>query len=127
MKKPEIRKPWHRGGSPANLEGQKLKVDQSQGNDTDVNRIVARFARTGQLPQNDKTPFYGDVTSLQEDLTTTLEKGEIAAEEIAANQKRLDQELADVKKSEKAELEQLRAEKAATLERQPENPAPSDP
>lgn len=42
---------------------------QSEKASADVNAIVERFARTGQLPPNIKQPIYDDVTGLQVDLT----------------------------------------------------------
>ena len=59
-----------------------VQVDASQGNDTDVNRIVARFARTGELPPATVQPQYADVTGLQEDLTVILQRGKDAIAEL---------------------------------------------
>jgi len=70
----------------ANLEGQKKQTDDSHGNDTDVNNIIARFARTGGLPPNPNQPYYGDVSSLQGDLTDIIEKGREAQKELMALQ-----------------------------------------
>ncbi|WNK13250.1 MAG: internal scaffolding protein [Microvirus sp.] len=38
----------------------------------DIDAIVARFERTGALPENTRQPQYGDVTHLQGDLTEML-------------------------------------------------------
>lgn len=40
--------------------GQKSRVVQSQKDETDINVIVKRFGVTGQLPNNLRTPQYGD-------------------------------------------------------------------
>lgn len=82
QKRPDILKPWQRKRVIVNLEGQKLQVDTSMGNDTDVNNIVARFARTGQLPANPNPPQYADVSGLQGDLTEMLQRGKDAAAEL---------------------------------------------
>lgn len=50
------------------------KVDASQGNDTDINKVVERFTRTGVLPEPTRPPQYIDCTDLQGDLTEMLEK-----------------------------------------------------
>lgn len=49
------------------------KVDASQGNDTDINKVVERFTRTGELPPP-RPGQYLDCTELQGDLTEMLEK-----------------------------------------------------
>lgn len=49
-------------------------TDRSSGNETNINNIVARFARTGYLPPATEQPQYGDVTDLQQDLTTLHNK-----------------------------------------------------
>lgn len=57
-------------------------TSDAAGNDTDVNVIMARFERTGILPDATTPPVYDDVTSLQGDLTEihirTMEAMEIA-------------------------------------------------
>lgn len=47
-------------------------TQQSHFDQTDVNAIVARFDRTGQLPPARQAPVYGDVTGLQGDLTDRI-------------------------------------------------------
>ncbi len=81
MEYPKVRHPYFRQRSPTNLEGQSLRTDQSQGNDTDVNNIVARFARTGEIPPG-KPGQYADVTGLQGDLTEMIERGKEAEKEL---------------------------------------------
>lgn len=49
------------------------KVDASQGNDTDINKVVERFTRTGELPPQNPGQYI-DCTDLQGDLTEMLEK-----------------------------------------------------
>lgn len=77
-----IRKPYERQRLITVVEGESA-TDQSFGNDTDVNRIVARFARTGILPDaNSAQAQYCDVTNLQADLTELIEKGREAMDEL---------------------------------------------
>lgn len=57
-------------------------TDTSHGNDTDVNNIVARFARTGIMPPDHGHGQYLDVSGLQEDLTTILQRGKEALAEL---------------------------------------------
>lgn len=112
MKRPHIRKPWERHRSITSLEGQESKTDFSFGNDTDVNRIVARFARTGQMPEPTREATYADVTALQGDLTDIMEKGKLAQEALkvlnAEKQKAEGEELDRLKAAAK-ELEELRS------------------
>lgn len=82
--KPAIKKPWERERKITDLEGQQSKVDRSHGNDTDVNKIVARFSRTGVLPGNPEAAQYADVTNLQEDLTDLMERVKTATAELNA-------------------------------------------
>ena len=66
---------------PLIVEGESM-TDTSHGNDTDVNNIIARFDRTGQLPGNPGTGQYVDVSALNADLTELLEKQRSALKEL---------------------------------------------
>lgn len=79
---PKCRRPWERVRVTVDLTGQVSKTDTSLGNDTNVNNIVARFARTGVLPTTNAVPQYADVTGLQVDLTEALERGKKARSEL---------------------------------------------
>lgn len=57
-------------------EGTQSATDTSHGNHVDVNTIIARFARTGELPPARRAPQYGDVTALQGDLTESYSKSQ---------------------------------------------------
>lgn len=48
------------------------QVDRSPGNDTDINNIMDRFARTGQLPGTMPEPYYEDCTPFNRDLTELI-------------------------------------------------------
>ena len=67
----EVRLPHHRQRVQAEGGGES-DVDQSFALVTDVNDIVARYARTGELPPATRTGRFGDVTGLQGDLTDRL-------------------------------------------------------
>lgn len=75
----QVRYPWERCRLTRQMGENPLQTDQSQGNDTNVNNIVERFARTGVLPApNQGAAQYGDVTALQGDLTEIIANGEKA-------------------------------------------------
>lgn len=43
-------------------------TDQSQANETDINVIVKRFGISGQVPQGNAQPMYGDFTMFPDNL-----------------------------------------------------------
>ena len=106
----------------ADLEGQEKKVDDTLGNDTDVNNIVARFARTGIMPPS-KEAQYADVTHLQGDLAEMITKGKEAEKELQALDKTAKEQKASQAKKDAQELKELREARKASLEQQPvDNP-----
>lgn len=114
INQPVIRKPWERTRVPLNLEGQVNKTDTSFGNDTDVNKIVERFKRTGVFPTpppEQPDPEFVDVSGLQVDLTEALEKGREAREELAAVQRKM----ADLEEAEKQKAAERAAQDAQRL------------
>lgn len=116
---PTIQRWWQRNRVTSKV-GTESVTDTSFGNDTDINKIVERFARTGRMPDGPtQQPYYGDVTHMQDDLSVLLQKtetGRKALEELQAQQA-ADQEARLA--ADAAELEQLRAEKAAAAEPTP--------
>ena len=81
---PTVRKPYERERLQISTDKPSV-VDTSHGNDTDVNNIVARFKRTGQMPPvpHPGAPGsgqYADVTGLQKDLTELVEESREALE-----------------------------------------------
>ncbi len=70
-KQPRVRLPWQRDRELTPGGGEST-TDQSAAAETDVNAIVARFKRTGELPPAQKQGIYTDVTHLQGDLTERL-------------------------------------------------------
>jgi len=73
-----IRRPLWRERVQHIVEGESL-THQSHAESCDVNNIIRRYERTGELPPARRPPQYGDVTSLQGDLT---ERHEAAKEVI---------------------------------------------
>ena len=47
-------------------------TDQSHGDQTDINRVIERYKRTGVMPQGNGPGHYADVTSLQGDFAERL-------------------------------------------------------
>ena len=89
------------------LEGQTKKVDDSVGNDTDVNNIVARFQRTGEeLPENANATF-DDVSDIN-DLADIIIKGKTAEDRYAALKAEQADKKAKQQKSDAEELARLR-------------------
>ncbi len=125
MKTPKVRQPLSRTRSITDMGENPMKTDTSQGNDTDVNRIVARFARTGTLPNNTREPQYGDVTELQGDLTELIQKGEdgkTKLRELKEHEKR-EKDLQQEKREKR--LQYLEEQETIRLQNQPtEPPAP---
>ncbi|WNK12646.1 MAG: internal scaffolding protein [Microvirus sp.] len=56
----------------AYVEDMDSKTIQSQKDEADINNIVRMFGVTGRLPQNVRTPSYGDFTGV-DDYRTALE------------------------------------------------------
>lgn len=63
-----IRSPFYRERFPTLSVGVSM-THQSHASSCDVNKIVERYARTGDLPPPSTQPVFADVTSLQGDLT----------------------------------------------------------
>lgn len=118
--KPEIRKPWERERVYTDLGNNQSVTDRSGGNDTDVNKIVARFSRTGHLPPSNREPQYCDVTSLQGDLTDKLEAGRKAAEELRELQAKAKKEARERIKADREELEKFRQAQKINQEEKPD-------
>lgn len=75
MKKPKIRNWYERQRTYTKIRGESM-TSQSDRDPSDVNYIVQRFQRTGELPPNPRglEPRYEDVTGLQENLTDAYNK-----------------------------------------------------
>lgn len=67
--RPRVRPPWCRVAERVSFVGHPSMTQQSHSDQTDVNAIVARFERTGQMPIGNRGQGqYADVTGLQGDL-----------------------------------------------------------
>lgn len=75
---PRVRHPYERERVQIRIEGES-KTHQAHKDSCDVNNIIARYERTGELPPNRKRGVYADVTALQGDLT---ERAAFAKEKI---------------------------------------------
>lgn len=66
---------YQRVRTPSIIKGES-RTHQSHKDETDVNTIVARYQRTGELPPNPRglEPTFEDVTGLQQDLTEAYNK-----------------------------------------------------
>jgi len=120
---PYVRRPWERHRTITVVEGES-KTDTSFGNETNINKIIARFSRTGILPADQGgQPQYADVTHLQKDLTEIIEDGR-AAEQRVLNANR---ELEHAKKEKiKAEREQLETRIKELEAKHNQQPPPSN-
>lgn len=67
-------------------------ADQSGANDTNINVIVKRYAQTGIVPGNTRSPMGGDFTSLPEDLRSMIE----TSRSLKETRKRLPEGLRDM-------------------------------
>lgn len=63
MKKLKVRHPFERERSQVDCGGES-RTQQSHKDSVDVNKIIARFDRTGQLPPARSDGQYGDVSGL---------------------------------------------------------------
>lgn len=115
MTKPEIRKPWHTGKAETIPFPEKGKTDASFGNDTDVNKIVARFARTGMLPEGQQGQ-YEDVTALQGDLAQMICDSRNALNELKTAKENAEKEKESQIKEKLAKLENLEKQLEEKLE-----------
>lgn len=106
--KPMIRQPWSRERVTVNLAGQVGVTDRSWGNDTDVNKIVARFTRHPEEMPDPDAQTYADVTNLQTDLSELINRSREALNEYREAERQLEEK--------QNAVAQENAEKAAQLE-----------
>ena len=79
--KQRIRAPFEDLRVETVIEGESM-TDDSAGNDTDVNNIIARFDRTGQLPTGRGPGEFADVSGLNADLTELISMQKEALREL---------------------------------------------
>ena len=118
---PVVRKPWERHRQVHAVKGESV-TDTSFGNETDINLIVEKFARTGDLPQARGAAIYDDVTNLQGDLTVMLERTSDARKSLAEMQETQAKRHKEQLDKDAKELEELRNFKAAHEAQQPPSP-----
>jgi len=98
------------------LSRQEKKVDDSSGNDTDVNRIVERFARTGEMPpMNQSNASYMDASQFG-DLAEVITKGQEAQATLDKLQAQQTAKAAQQAAENAKELERLRERESASSE-----------
>ncbi|AXL15131.1 internal scaffolding protein [Microviridae sp.] len=100
--RPGLRKPYERVRTITKVEGESM-TDPSFANDTDVNTIVSRFARTGVMPPGKEGQF-ADVSGLQKDLTDLIEEGKQATSELRNARDKINRELKEKEQTEKEQL-----------------------
>lgn len=108
---PMIRGPFSRFRVRFNCVGESM-THQSHAESCDINRIIDRYDRTGQLPTGRVQGVYDDVTSLQVDLTDAVNRSrEVRSETdkfVKSRKAKADKEQLDLV----AEVEALRASKS---------------
>lgn len=75
------------------------KTRQADKQAADINAIVDRFNRTGQLPPAKTQPMYADVTGLQGDLTESVNKSREVQTEYVESVKKARRKKADAAKT----------------------------
>lgn len=113
-----VRHPLSRERLITQTSGDSL-VQAGFGNDTDVNRIIERFTRTGVLPTANSEPQYADVTGLQEDLTDLIQKQRDTHREIMEVQKSIEEQKQQKRDQDAIELENLKKQTAAPTDSTP--------
>lgn len=59
---------------------------QSHKTESDINHIISRFQRTGELPSSGKTPQYSDISEIQQlDSTTALANARATIETVKSD------------------------------------------
>lgn len=104
-----VRRSFHLGSHKTYFVGES-KTDQSQAATADVNNIIRRYDRTGQLPDAKRPGQYGDVSELNADYGELIERsrnslnsaGEFMEEKLKQNKAASDK-AAEVDKAELAE------------------------
>lgn len=74
-------KRWNERVRTISVVSGESKTQQSHKATVDVNNIIARFDRTGQLPPHMHEPQYGDVTMMNGNLQEVLDRANMTIEE----------------------------------------------
>lgn len=118
----QIRKPYSRSRSSISFQGVESVTDRTFGNDTDVNKIIARCKRTGE-PLPDVGPGqYTDCTNLQKDLSVLINEAKQTLDEYAKAQAEHTAEVARKAESDAAKAKQFDElmKKQAEIQKPPE-------
>lgn len=98
---PYVRPPWFRARLVFHCYGES-RTQQHHKDLTDINNIVNRYARTGEMPPAKSEPSYADVSELQGDLgerivksRETIDKAEAHFERRKAEKAKADKEAAE--------------------------------
>lgn len=86
---------------------QPSKTRQAHADACDINNIVDRYHRTGQLPPTTRQPQYGDVTALQGDRTDLINQSRATLETAGSNLQKTREEQ-NKKQREKQNAEQIK-------------------
>lgn len=90
---------------------------QSERDLTDINNLVSKYQRTGQLPPSTKSAQYGDVSELNRPLGELIQESrdvlDVAGKALDAKQTEIAEKAAAAAAAEKAELEELRKLRAS--------------
>lgn len=109
---PPFRKPMSRISVSVDFSHEESMTHQAHAESCDVNNVIGRYARTGQLPPSTRQAQFADVTHLNKDLTTLYEDMQELSGRIRLAQKAVkDKQAADLAK-EAEELKAFREEKA---------------
>lgn len=84
---PIVRPPWWRM-SVKTESGTESMVQQHLEESANVNAIVARFRRTGEMPPARQAPVYADVTGLQGDFTDRINASRATMDALGAASER---------------------------------------
>ena len=102
------------------IQGGESDVDQSFALVTDINEIVKRYARTGELPPATRPGRFEDVTGLQGDLTDRL----LWAKQHLDNAKEAYETLKQAQTGEQSEPQTINEQEAPQTPSEPENSVP---
>lgn len=109
----EIRKPYERTRVFTELSTEML-TQQSHGDSSDINAIVARFQRTGEMPPNPRGQEgqYVDCTPFSENITESYNRSIETLDEAGRLLSEREREQAEKAAAEQKELDELRQYKA---------------
>ena len=75
------------------------KTDQGHKANCDINNLVNRYQREGQIPPPDRKPQYADVTAMQGDLTEVIDRSKTISEGAQKAYNKVAEERKNAKKS----------------------------